>query len=86
MAICLNKLTYYDEAINICNLYLNKFRLNFKIIEVKCESIFNKGLIASAIIELENYINIEPSWFQLYTILGDYYRKNKQYDNAEKAF
>ena len=86
LTTCLLQIKAYEETINLCNFYIAKFGLNHLIIINKCRSLFEKGMKANAIIELEKYIEIQPGWFQLHTILAEFYKITKQYGKSIENF
>jgi predicted O-linked N-acetylglucosamine transferase (SPINDLY family) len=82
MSICLSKISAFNEAINVCDIYLNQFGLEPKIIISKCRAIYEKGLKANAIQILEAYVVDLPNSYELHTVLADLCMATKQYDKA----
>lgn len=86
LSLCLSRLKAYNDAINVCDTYLNQFGLNPKVIVNKCRAMFEKGLKANAIQSIETYITDLPESYELHTALADMCMATKQYDKAINHF
>lgn len=86
LSLCLSHLKAYNDAINVCDTYLNQFGPNSRIIVNKCHAIYDKGLKASALKELDKYIAESPNSHELHTVKAGMCSALKQYDLAIAHF
>jgi predicted O-linked N-acetylglucosamine transferase (SPINDLY family) len=82
LSLCLCRVNAFNDAVQVCDTYLNQFGENPKIIINKCRAIYDKGLKANAIQTLETYIQEFPASYELHTVLADFCMANKQYSKA----
>jgi len=82
LSVCLIQIKAYNDAISVCDTYINQFGLSSKIIANKCRSMFEKGLKANAIQVLEAYIIDLPNSAELRTLCADLCMETRQYDKA----
>jgi predicted O-linked N-acetylglucosamine transferase (SPINDLY family) len=82
LSVCLIQLKAYNDAISVCDTYINRFGLSPKIIANKCRSMFEKGLKASAIQTLEKYSVDLPESSEIHTLCADFCMATRQYGKA----
>jgi predicted O-linked N-acetylglucosamine transferase (SPINDLY family) len=86
LSLCLINLKKYNEAINVCDVFINQNKFNPKVVVNKCRAIFEKGLKANAIQSIEEYIQVNSGSFELHTVAADMYVSTKNYNKAVEHF
>jgi predicted O-linked N-acetylglucosamine transferase (SPINDLY family) len=86
LSLCLANLKKYNEAVDVCDLFLRQYNFNPKIAVNKCRAMFDKGLKANAIQAIEEYIQTNPSSYELHTVAADMYIAIKNYGKAVEHF
>jgi predicted O-linked N-acetylglucosamine transferase (SPINDLY family) len=86
LSLCLINLKKYNEAIDVCDVFLKQHQFNPKVVVNKCRAIFDKGLKANAIQSIEDYIQINPGSYELHTVAADMYVATKNYNRAVEHF
>ena len=86
LSICLSNIKAYNDAINVCDVYINQHGLNPKIIINKCHAIFTSGMKVKAIDTLNDYIKQLPNSSELHTVIADLYMSTKQFESAIKHY
>jgi predicted O-linked N-acetylglucosamine transferase (SPINDLY family) len=86
LSLCLINLKKYNEAIDVCDVFLKQHQFNPKVVVNKCRAIFDKGLKANAIQSIEDYIQLNPGSYELHTVAADMYVATKNYNRAVEHF
>jgi predicted O-linked N-acetylglucosamine transferase (SPINDLY family) len=82
LSLSLINMKKYDDAINVCDIFLNQFQFNSKIAINKCSAIFEKGLKANAVNTLEFYLLEHPNADDLHTLAANMSVKVKDFEKA----
>jgi predicted O-linked N-acetylglucosamine transferase (SPINDLY family) len=86
LSLCLINLKKYNEAIDVCDVFIKQNKFSPKVVVNKCRAIFDKGFKANAIQSIEDYIQLNPGSYELHTVAADMYVATKNYNRAVEHF